>query len=118
MKNLLILIVAFATFLHFYPQPKLESWFNEQKSTVLSAFSDATDTKVRLNPRKVLKDLEPQWAQFNTNEQKFVKEITDSRQSVIGFFKGNCKTKRPSPKLHPKNQKQVCEVISQYQSLF
>ncbi len=118
MKNLLVLIVAFAVFLHFYPQPKLENWFNAQKATVLAAFADATDTKVRLNPEKIYNDLQPNWAQFNVNEQKFVKEITASRQSVINFFKKNCQTKRQTPKLHQKNQQRVCQIISQYQSLF
>ena len=118
MKNLLILIVAIAIYLHFYPQPELESWFNEQKTMVLSEFSNATDTKVRLNPNKIYKDLQPSFGQFNENEQTFVREITHSRESVIDFFTLYCKEKRPTPKLHQKNQQLVCSKITAYQSLF
>lgn len=118
MKNLLILIVAIAIYLHFYPQPKLESWFEEQKTMVLSEFSNATDTKVRLNPDKIYKDVKPSFGQFNENEQLFVKEVTSSRESVKTFFKKHCKDKRPTPKLHQKNQQLLCSKITAYQSLF
>lgn len=118
MKNLLILIVAIAIYLHFYPQPELESWFEEQKTMVLSEFSNATDTKVRLNPDKIYNDLQPKFGQFNENEQAFVKEVTSSRESVKEFFNNNCKEKRPTPKLHQKNQQLLCSTINSYQSLF
>jgi hypothetical protein len=118
MKNLLILIVAIAIYLHFYPQPELESWFEEQKSLVLSTFSNATDTKVRLNPEKIYKDLQPSFGQFNEDEQAYVRKITSSRESVKEFFKKNCESKRPTPKLHQKNQQLICTKISAYQSLF
>jgi hypothetical protein len=118
MKNLLILIVAIAIFLHFYPQPELENWFKEQKTNALSSFSDATDTKIRLNPQKIYNDLKPNFEQFNAEEQKFVREITSSREAVKVFFKDNCQEKRPVPKLHQKNQLLVCKKISNYQSLF
>jgi hypothetical protein len=118
MKNLLILIVSIAIFLHFYPQPELESWFDEQKTMVLSEFSSATDTKVRLNPDKIYKDLQPHFEQFNEDEQAFVKNVTGSRDEVKEFFKKHCQAKRPTPKLHQKNQQLLCSKISAYQSLF
>ncbi|MDT0603833.1 hypothetical protein [Thalassotalea castellviae] len=118
MKNLLILIVAIAIFLHFYPQPELESWFEEQKTMVLSEFSNATDTKVRLNPEKIYKDLQPSFGQFNEEEQTFVRTITSTRESVKEFYNKYCENKRPTPKLHQKNQQLICTKISAYQSLF
>jgi hypothetical protein len=118
MKNLLILIVAIAIYLHFYPQPELESWFEEQKTMVLSEFSSATDTKVRLNPDKIYKDLQPHFDQLNKDEQAFVRDVTKSRDGVKEFFKNNCQEKRPTPKLHQTNQQLLCNKISAYQSLF
>ncbi len=119
MKNLLILIVAIALFLHFYPQPKLTSWYQEQKSALLETFSDATDTKVRLNPDKIYRDLEVKFEQFNQDEQGFIKEITSSRKQVKTFYQKYCDNKNVhSPKLHHTNQKVVCDAISPYQSLF
>ena len=118
MKNLLILIVAAALFLHFYPQPELEAWYAEQKAMVLGKFSDATDTKVRLSSQKVYRDIEASFDQFNSDEIKFVKEITESRESVKTFFASYCDTEKQTPKLHKKNQKLVCDKISPYQSLF
>ena len=56
-EKYIILIVAAALFLHFYPQPELEAWFEEQKTEVLKVFSDATDTKVRLKSDKIYQDL-------------------------------------------------------------
>jgi len=118
MKNILILIVAAAIFLHFYPQPELESWFNEQKETALATFSDATDTKVRLKSDKIYQDLEPKLAQFNEEEKKFLKEITASRESVKAFYYQYCEKDKFSPKFHRTNQKLVCETIYKYTVYF
>jgi len=118
MKKLLILIVAAAIFLHFYPQPKLESWFNEQKSMVLAKFSSATDTKVRLKSDKIYLDLKPKFSQFNADEQTFLKELTSSRDSVVEFYEKYCNAQQATPKLHQKNQKLVCDKMNEYQSLF
>lgn len=120
MKNLLILIVAAAIFLHFYPQPKLEQWFEEQKTFVLGEFSDATDTKVRLKADKIYTDLKPHYNQFSSQELAFLKEITSNRKSVIAFYQEFCGTApvKRTPKFHQVNQTLVCKTISQYQSFF
>ena len=118
MKKLLILIVAAAIFLHFYPQPKLESWFNEQKTMVLAKFSAATDTKVRLKADRIYLDLKPKFSQFNEDEQKYLKELTRSRETVVEFYQTYCKSQQTTPKFHQKNQQLVCKKMDEYQSLF
>jgi hypothetical protein len=118
MKNLLILIVSIATFLHFYPQPKLEEWVMDKSTTLRATFSELTDTKVKLSSKKVYQDIKPHFGQFNQNEQRFITEMTESRKTVTAFFTTHCKGKRPSPKLHQKNQLLVCNTIEQYQALF
>jgi len=119
MKKLLILIVAVAIFLHFYPQPKLEAWYNEQKTLILGKFSESMDTKVRLSPQKVFRDIELKFNQFNSEEQTFIKELTSNRKDVVEFFKTYCEDgNRYSPKLHRNNQAVVCDAIKPYQSFF
>lgn len=118
MKNLLILIVIAAIFLHFFPQPKLTQWYHEQKENALEMFNTATDTKVRLNPNKIYRDLSKHLASFNEQEQQYLKEITDSRGNVKAFYKEYCDTAKRTPKLHQKNQETVCNTIRPYQSLF
>lgn len=118
MKNLLILIVAIAIFLHFYPQPELTAWYEEQKTKVLAMFSDATDTHVRLNPHKIYQDVEASFGQFSGEEQKFVKELTETRENVKEFFSNYCEQKKNHARLHHTNQKIVCDKIAPYQSLF
>ncbi|GAA5133313.1 hypothetical protein [Thalassotalea piscium] len=120
MKNLLILIVAAAIYLHFYPQPKLESWFEEQKAFVLGEFSDATDTKVRLKSDKIYTDLKPHYNQFSTEELAFIRVVTSDRKSVVSFHKEYCSATKPkrTPKLHNANQTLFCKTINKYQSLF
>ncbi len=118
MKNILILIVFGAVFLHFYPQPKLEHWYLEQKTVVLSSFSEATDTKVRLKADKIYSDLTPEFDHFNENEQAYLKEITTDRNSVKSFFAKYCQENKHNPKFHATNQAKVCSTITKYQSLF
>ena len=118
MKNILVLIVAAAVFLHFYPQPELETWFEQQKTAVLKIFSDATDTKVRLKADKIYQDLEPKFDQFNSEEEKFLKEITSSRDAVKEFYFTYCDKQQFSPKFHRKNQELVCQKISEFSAYF
>jgi hypothetical protein len=117
MKNLLILIVAVALFLHFYPQPEVDEWFSEQKNVISNAFSEATDTKVRLKADKIYTDLKSQLVNFSLEEQQFLKEITSDRKSVKAFFTDFCNAKQQSPHLHRDNQAKVCKTIAQYSSL-
>ncbi len=118
MKKLLILIVAAALFLHFYPQPKLEAWYTEQKAVVIDIFSEAADTKVRLKADKVYSDLKSQLNSFNNEEKDFVKEVTNNRKSIEAFFIDYCQGKQPSPMLRPRNQEKVCQTIAQYSAMF
>lgn len=117
MKKLLILIVAAALYLHFYPNEKLNNWALEQKQFVLSHFSDATDTKVRLNPNKIFQDLSRDFAQFNSKEKAYVAEITANRTTLKNFYQQHCLNKKQTPKLHRDNLAKVCHVIGQYSHL-
>jgi hypothetical protein len=117
MKKLLILIVAAALFLHFYPQPKLDDWFTQQKTMFLDKFSEATDTKVRLKADKIYTDLESQLTSFNSDEQAFLKKITADRKLVKTFYNDYCESKEQSPHFHRANQIKVCNTIAQYGSL-
>jgi len=118
MKNLLILIVAAAVFLHFYPQPELESWYNKQKELVIKSFNDATDTNVRLSTKKVYSDLEKEFNRFTPEEITYAKEITSEREKIITYFKDYCDNSKVDYNFHPVNQKAVCKVIGQYRSYF
>ncbi len=117
MKKLLILIVASALYFHFYPNEKLNNWLLEQKSVVLSYFSDATDTKIRLKSDKIYQDLSNHFAQFNAQEQTYVAEITRSRKQVKSFYQSHCLDKKRTTKLQRDNLIKVCQTISEYSSL-
>ena len=116
MKKLLILIVAAAVFLHFYPQPKLEKWAKEQKDYLVEMFSSATDTKVRLSAKKVRSDIEQRFNQFTDDEKAYTLEITEDSKSIVSFYREKCSKADKSVKLRPANKKFVCEVISKYQA--
>lgn len=117
MKNLLILIVAGALYFHFYPNEKLNSWLSEQKTFVLGYFSDATDTKVRLNSDKIYQDLSKDFNQFSSQEKAFIKEMTSSRQKVNDFYTQYCLANKQTPKLHRENLIKVCRTIGNYSNL-
>lgn len=117
MKNLLILIVAAAVFLHFYPQPEVTKFYNEQKEALLDGFSEFSDTKVRLKADKVFTDLQAKLASFSAEEVKYLKEITSSRAKVKAFYQSYCKEQMKSITFHPNNQESVCHTISQYENM-
>ena len=115
MKNLLILIIAAALFLHFYPQPEVTKFYDDQKSRLLDGFEEFSDTKVRLKADKIYSDLTPKLEKFSSDEIKYLKEITSSRDNVKGFFEEYCKDKKRSVIFRSSNQVEVCKTISQYE---
>lgn len=117
MKKLLILIVAFAVFLHFYPQPELENWYNEQVSILKGDLNSSTDTKLRLKSDKIFIDLKPELASFSPEEVTLLKEISASREAVNEFNNGYCKTSKRHYTLHPANQSKICNTIAKYGNL-
>ena len=117
MKNILILIVAAAVFLHFYPQPEVTKFYNETKENLLDGFSEFSDTSVRLKAEKVFIDLKPELASFSAEEVDSLKEITSSRTNVNSFYQDYCKIKKRSAIFHQANQAKVCKTISKYESM-
>ncbi|WP_114324936.1 hypothetical protein [Candidatus Colwellia aromaticivorans] len=117
MKNLLILIVATALFLHFYPQPEVTKFYNDQKKMLLDGFSEFSDTKVRLKADKIFVDLKAKLSQFSAEEVEYLKEVTSSRANVKSFFEEYCKSEKRSAIFHSDNQIEVCQTISQYESM-
>ncbi|MFT5812414.1 MAG: hypothetical protein ACI9VT_000148 [Psychroserpens sp.] len=117
MKKLLILILAGSLYFHYYPNEKLNSWLFGQKEMVLSYFSDAIDTKIRLKSDKIYQDLSQNFGQFTRHEKAYVAEITSSREKVKIFNEHYCKSKKQTPKLHRDNLTKVCYTISKYSNL-
>ena len=117
MKNILILIVTAAVFLHFYPQPEVTKFYNDTKATLVDSFTEFSDTNVRLKADKVLKDLQPELNNFSVEEVDALTEITSSRKRVNEFYQDYCKDTKRSTVFHPNNQAKVCKAISKYESI-
>lgn len=117
MKNLLILIVAAALFLHFYPQSEVTKFYEEQKNNLLDGFAKFSDTKVRLKADKIFTDLTPKLNQFSVEEVKYLEEITSSRTNVKDFFDEYCTNKKRNIVFRSTNQVEVCKAIRQYESM-
>ena len=118
MKHLLILIVAVALYLHFYPNEKVTEFYNEQKQALLDNFGEFSDTKVRLKADKIYLDLESDLGSFSEKEVLRLKEITSSRESVKAFYLTICKTDKRDIDFHSTNEKKVCSTIDRYTSMF
>jgi hypothetical protein len=117
MKNILILIVAAAVYLHFYPQPEVTKFYNETKATLLDGFSEFSDTSVRLKSDKIYTDLKPELNSFSEEEEIALKEIASSRNNVNNFYQSYCKGNKRSNVFHPTNQIKICRTIDKYQSM-
>lgn len=117
MKNLLILIVAAALYLHFYPNEKVTQFYSEQKQSLLNGFSEISDTNVRLKSDKIYLDLESELESFSVKEVEHLKEIASSRDNVKAFYYNICKTEQRDVFFHIKNQQKVCATVSRYVSM-
>ena len=117
MKKLLILIVAFAVFLHFYPQPQLKKWYEDKKEAALSGLSDIFDTKARLYTEKILTDLKGEMRYFNQQERVQLMQLVSSRKSVKTFYADICLAKKHQLIFRPVVQDKICNTILQYNNL-
>ena len=117
MKHILILIVAAAVFLHFYPQPIVTQFYEDTKATLLDDFAEFSDTSVRLKSDKIYTDLESEFDSFSAGEIDSLKEISSSRSNVNDFYQTYCIGKKRSGIFHPTNQSKICKKIGQYENM-
>jgi len=118
MKYLLILIVAAALYLHFYPNEEVTAFYDDSILSLQEGFSEFGDTKVRLKADKIYLDLENSLESFSEEEVKHLKEITSSREKVKEFYSSICKTDVRDVVFHTTNEKKVCSTIGRYTALF
>ena len=117
MKNILILIVAVAVFLHFYPQPEVTKFYQGTKEALVNGFSEFSDTSVRLKSDKIFTDLKPKLKSFSPEEVESLKNITSTRNNVADFYQQYCKNSKRSVLFHHTNQTHICNTISKYASM-
>jgi len=118
MKNLLILIVAIATYLHFYPNSEATKFYNEKMEFLLRSFSEFSDTKARMSAKKIYTDLQSDLASFSEEEIIHLKEITSSRRNLKEFNFDVCETKQRDVIFHINNEAKVCKTIANYPGKF
>jgi len=117
MKHLLILIVAVALYLHFYPNEEVTNFYQEKISYLKGFFSEVSNTKVRLKADKIYTDLESELENFSEKEVERLKVITSSRQVVKEFYSQICQSEQRDIVFHITNEKKVCSTISRYSSM-
>ena len=116
MKKLLILIVAGAIYLHFFPNSDITDFYNEKKEMLFEKFAESTDTKARIKLEKIYSDLKTKLNAFSDEEITHLKNITSSRKNTLTFYQKKCKTKTRDYIFHQDNQEHVCQAIRSYES--
>ena len=116
-KKLLILTVAGLIYLHFYPEPAVDAWYENQKSSLQKLIDNTTGTEVRLKTDVIYKDLLPELSSFSLKEQSYLKEVTLTRHSVKIFYKNYCISGVQGPIFNRINQIKVCKTINRYSDL-
>lgn len=116
-KNILIIIVAIAVYLHFYPNEALTNWYNTTKESATTQFADIADTKARVAPSKLINVLQQDFKKFSKHEVAYVKELAQSRESLRAFHKDYCETGKDNRRLRRDYQLIVCAKLEQYRIL-
>ena len=116
-KNLIIIIVAIAVYLHFYPNEELNEWFSETKQQAQEDFSEIADTKAKVAPSKLISVLQTDFKKFSKNEVAYVKQVAETRDSLKAFHKEYCVEPKDNPRLRRQYQLKVCSTIDQYRIL-
>lgn len=113
-KNLLIIIIAAAVYLHFYPNEEFNEWLDVQKENADEFIADTFDTKARMSPQKLLSGMENEIKQFTQNETSYFESIIESRSELKDFYNEYCGTTKRNPNLRDKQVDTVCEKINKY----
>ena len=116
MKKILILIVVIALFLHFNPQPEVNEFLEEQKTSFLDTMAEFSGTKVRMKSSTIIEKMDDQLASFSPAEMQKLKEITLTRSSVRSYFNKHCKAGQSDPEFHSQKHQKVCSQISHFLS--
>ena len=116
-KKLLILIVAGLIYLHFYPNPAVDAWYETQIASLQRTFDDATDTRVGVSGEAIYKDLLSEFPSFTPKEQLYVKEITLTGRSVKHFYEDHCLSGVRDKAFKLGNHIKVCSAIKRYSRL-
>lgn len=116
MKKILILIVVIALFLHFNPQPEVNKFIEQQKTSFLDTMAEFSGTKVRMKSSTILTNMEDQLTSFSSEELHKLKEITLTRASVRDYFNSSCQPGQSDPTFHSINHSKVCQQISNFLS--
>ena len=116
-KKLLILIVAAAVYLHFYPNQELNEWFSTTKEEAQQTFAEISDTKAKMAPSKLISALQQEFKKFSKKEVAYVKLIAESRDSLKAFHNEYCVKPKDNPRLRREYQSTVCETINRYRIL-
>ena len=114
MKKLLILIVGIAIYLHFYPQPELNTWLYQQKEKYLDDYMDVFDTKAQIHVGEIWQDLQPKTHSFTPKEKRLAREITTSKSKTKSFYRDFCKARKREFIFQENNQKRLCLTIHKY----
>ncbi|WNC72478.1 hypothetical protein RGQ13_00455 [Thalassotalea psychrophila] len=116
-KNLIIIIVAAAVYLHFYPNEELNEWYSATIEEAQESFSEIADTKAKVAPSKLISVLHQDFKKFSKGEVAYVKKIAETRDSLKAFHKEYCVEPKDNPRLRRQYQLKVCATIDQYRIL-
>ncbi|WP_394171811.1 hypothetical protein [Thalassotalea litorea] len=114
MKKILILIVAAAVYLHYYPSPQLNAWWEEQKTAIDNKFNDVMDTKARVSPSKLLSVMAGDLRKASKNERAYIEQLTESRDNIRNYYNEYCSTGKHNRRLSKNLQLNLCSNIEQH----
>ncbi|WP_448250014.1 hypothetical protein [Thalassotalea agariperforans] len=112
MKKILILIVGIALYLHFYPNPEINKWYEEKKAEFLDTMAKSTKVTFKSNLDGVYEELKAEFIGFSPEELQNLKVITSSLESITEFYQQSCTGTKQSKLFHPDNADKVCAKIS------
>ena len=73
MKKILILIVGIALYLHFYPQPEINTWYESKKAEFLDVIAKSTKVTFKANLDEVYEELITEFKSFSNPRNRKLK---------------------------------------------
>lgn len=115
MKKILILIVTTAIYLHFFPQPELEQFYQEKKASLLNSLSKSTKVGFKANLNGFVEGLTDNSIGFSPEEVNELKAISSSVESLTGFYQETCINKHQQGSgFHSDNINKVCQQAKSF----
>lgn len=114
MKKILIGLILFALYLHFFPDSAISKGVKEHYQASINWVEELSSMQLRMSPEKVMESIKKRLPELKGEEKRYMDELLASPDKVKPFYQRYCYSDSFHPKLREQQLKHSCDAIRRY----